>query len=213
MNSLSSPRRLDPRSERSRYALQQALTETLPTLPFEHITVVLLTQRAGVNRSTFYQHYSSTEDLLVDLVATRFNDCGVNAMDPSKLDFESDAPPEFIYRMAAYITTRRDRYWDCVPPSGRHSLLARFMAIMRDLLGRTYRYGVGGSMCENADLRIAGLAGAATGLLAEYLDNRGSYCVEEMSGWLWEIMRSTYYAKSPEEVVAKAVTAYPPPRD
>ena len=57
-------------SRRTRYtrrAMQDALIELLRNQPLGSITVKALCKRADVNRSTFYAHYASIEELLHDI--------------------------------------------------------------------------------------------------------------------------------------------------
>lgn len=57
-------------SRRTRYtrlAMQDALVELLQDQPLGSITVKALCERADVNSSTFYAHYTSIEDLLHDI--------------------------------------------------------------------------------------------------------------------------------------------------
>ena len=44
--------------------MKQAVLELMDTLPFERITVRLICERAGVNRSTFYAHYTDIYDMM-----------------------------------------------------------------------------------------------------------------------------------------------------
>lgn len=55
---------LDPRAKRTRLALQQALGEMLTERSLASVTVADITQRAGVNRATFYAHFQDKDDLL-----------------------------------------------------------------------------------------------------------------------------------------------------
>lgn len=59
---------MDPRIARTRHALRQALTEIARDRDVEEISVGDITERAGVNRSTFYQHYGDKSDLLADVL-------------------------------------------------------------------------------------------------------------------------------------------------
>jgi AcrR family transcriptional regulator len=54
---------LDVRVRRSRDALGGALIALMQEKPFDAITVQDVLDRAGVSRSTFYQHYSDKDDL------------------------------------------------------------------------------------------------------------------------------------------------------
>ncbi|WP_043667039.1 TetR/AcrR family transcriptional regulator [Streptomyces xylophagus] len=55
----------DPRVLRSRAALEAALRELVTERELRQISVADLTKRAGVNRSTFYEHYVDVHDLAV----------------------------------------------------------------------------------------------------------------------------------------------------
>ncbi len=56
---------LDPRITRTRQALRQALIELIQLKGYRNITVKDITQRAGLNRSTFYLHFQNKDDLLL----------------------------------------------------------------------------------------------------------------------------------------------------
>jgi len=56
--------RADPRAERTRLRLQQAMGEMLTTQSFASVTVQEITRRAEVNRATFYAHFQDKDDLL-----------------------------------------------------------------------------------------------------------------------------------------------------
>ena len=58
-------RRPDPRSARTRDRLGDALIELLLAKPFDDITVREVLDRAGVSRSTFYEHYRDKNDLFL----------------------------------------------------------------------------------------------------------------------------------------------------
>lgn len=55
---------VDPRVLRTRQLLQKALLELMGEKPFQHINVSDITQRATINRATFYLHYLDKFDLL-----------------------------------------------------------------------------------------------------------------------------------------------------
>lgn len=55
---------MDPRVQRSTYALGHALIELIQERHFDAITVQQILDRAEVGRSTFYAHYRNKEDVL-----------------------------------------------------------------------------------------------------------------------------------------------------
>jgi len=56
--------KLDPRKKRTRQLLEKAFVELLGEKGFQAITVQDITERAGVNRATFYPHFDDKYDLL-----------------------------------------------------------------------------------------------------------------------------------------------------
>lgn len=64
----------DPRVHRSRSALESALLELIQEHDLTGITVLTLTRRAGVNRSTFYEHYDTVDELAASACATMFDE-------------------------------------------------------------------------------------------------------------------------------------------
>jgi AcrR family transcriptional regulator len=56
--------KLDPRVKRTRQLLEQAFMDVLKEKGFQAITVQDITERAGVNRATFYAHFQDKYALL-----------------------------------------------------------------------------------------------------------------------------------------------------
>lgn len=63
---LSNPRqeKLDPRVRRTRQLLEQAFAQTIHDKGFQDTSVQDITEKAGVNRATFYAHFQDKYDLL-----------------------------------------------------------------------------------------------------------------------------------------------------
>lgn len=70
MSSKSNP--LDPRVQRTRQMLEDALLQLLGEKRFQAISVQEIATRAGVNRVTVYDHYEDKYDLYRHLVRKRF---------------------------------------------------------------------------------------------------------------------------------------------
>ncbi len=56
----------DSRIQRTRQILFQAFSELVLSRPYQDIRVADIIERAGIARSTFYQHYQNKDDILVD---------------------------------------------------------------------------------------------------------------------------------------------------
>ena len=62
--------RTDPRIARTTQACEAAIVELASELPISQITVADLAERAKVTRATFYNHYASPLDLLIQILLT-----------------------------------------------------------------------------------------------------------------------------------------------
>ena len=66
----------DLRVQRTKEAIRHAFTEMICEMDFEKISIKELTERARINRKTFYLHYDSLDDLLREwriAMVQRFN--------------------------------------------------------------------------------------------------------------------------------------------
>ncbi len=64
---------MDRRVRRTRNLLGQALQALITEKSYETITIQDITDRADLNRATFYLHYSSKEELLGDTLEAQFD--------------------------------------------------------------------------------------------------------------------------------------------
>lgn len=72
MVSKTTTRESDPRVQRTRRLLQQALLELFAEKSFQSISVQDITERATVNRATFYAHFEDKYDLLNSYIREHF---------------------------------------------------------------------------------------------------------------------------------------------
>jgi AcrR family transcriptional regulator len=63
----------DPRSIRTRDLLRNALIQLAAEKSFASLTILDVTRQAGLNRTTFYLHYSGLHELLEDCARTLFS--------------------------------------------------------------------------------------------------------------------------------------------
>ena len=67
-------KRVDPRVKRTRKMLEQAFVELMQEKGFQDITIQDITDRATVNRATFYAHFEDKFDMLAILIRREFNE-------------------------------------------------------------------------------------------------------------------------------------------
>jgi AcrR family transcriptional regulator len=80
----------DPRVLRTRKLLREALIALIPEKGFDAITVQDITERATLNRATFYLHYTDKQMLLDELVQSILHDLGEIPVPPFTLDLNPE---------------------------------------------------------------------------------------------------------------------------
>lgn len=83
--------------------LKESLLELLEDYSISHITVVMLCAKAGVNRSTFYAHYSSPHDVLREIGHEATEEIERFVQDPS-----NDSMRDYLLAACTYVHETRD---------------------------------------------------------------------------------------------------------
>lgn len=101
---------MDRRIERTRHSLQDALLALIREIPFEDIEIRAITDRANTARVTFYRHYATKTELLLDCLATIY-DRIVTSMAPytfeNVLDLNAEPPCLGLFQ---FLEADRDLY-------------------------------------------------------------------------------------------------------
>lgn len=121
----------DPRAVRTRAALIAAFRDLVREQHPGQMTVAALCRLAGVNRSTFYQHFASPEDLAVHALGDLFD--AVIATDLALRDVGSDTSPREASRVAlagivGFIADHRDTFAPLLGPGAPPALQRAIVA-------------------------------------------------------------------------------------
>ena len=101
----------DERVIKTKKLIKTALSELIQEKGFDHVTITDLTQRANINRGTFYLHYQDKYDLLEKFENEVLDDINTNAENYIKSikdidflgeDFSNEIKP-FINKVFTYI--------------------------------------------------------------------------------------------------------------
>ena len=94
---------MDPRIERSQAALRDALLDLIKERDYDDISIQEIADRADTSRVTFYRHYANKEELLIDFLATVYQEFSIqlDAEGPwNNLDFNREPPGTRLFRFA-----------------------------------------------------------------------------------------------------------------
>ena len=178
---------MDVRIERTKRALQDALIELARERPFHELTIGQITDRAEVNRSSFYQHYSTKETLLADALDAASSTVGAHV--PELTDrVPRDVPPDMVDYMA-HIESHADLYRLALS-EGESSVAAqrirqRFEQAVDEGLDAYDTTPYDGLP---RDIVCAGVAGAALAIIERWLVRDPRPSAEVASEWVWHVL-------------------------
>ena len=64
---------MDPRIKKTKRDIRLGLVELLKEIPYEKVTIKLVSEKAMIARPTFYAHYSTIQDILIDYLQDLFD--------------------------------------------------------------------------------------------------------------------------------------------
>jgi AcrR family transcriptional regulator len=176
----------DLRVRRTRKLLQEALIELTVEKGFPAVTVRDITERAMVNRSTFYRHYLDKYELLDEYM----NELGwwpADEEEPeeSRKAHISDAP-EGLVRRLKHVQKHGDFYRVMLGQNGDAAFTAKF----RESTEKRFRfllanYGPQGDPnAPPVDMKLNYISCAAVGVILWWLESGQPCTVEQLAEWL-----------------------------
>ncbi|MFC4736583.1 TetR/AcrR family transcriptional regulator [Bacillus daqingensis] len=178
----------DIRIKRTKQALKQALLELLQYKAPAHIQVTELVNRAGLNRSTFYQHYGTIEALLDELKQDVIEDLISAYRQPPLLttDVMHHAFYSVAVRMIEHVEKQQDFYEimrDCGDlPRFRNKMILLLKRVLLEEESAAEESGV-------AESFAAYHAHAVAGLIADWMDGGCQKDASEMARELKMLLR------------------------
>jgi AcrR family transcriptional regulator len=186
-------RPLDPRVQRTRQVLQEALLQLLIEHEYEGITVADITEQASVGRTTFYLHYHDKDELLSESTGMLMRSLMIDVEEG-----EDISCPEHAVRIFQHVAQRR-RLYQALLREHEFTNIGDLMrsyfvdlsqrVIMRDLLAS------GNLSPLSGELISAHSAGSLFNLICWWLTHDASPSAEKMGAFFWQL-------------IEKAVTAY-----
>ncbi|QYH36885.1 TetR/AcrR family transcriptional regulator [Salinibacterium sp. M195] len=175
---------MDVRVERTRRSLQQALFALTQERPFDEVTVSDIVERAGVNRSSFYQHYADKETLLAFAIEAAADDAGVQLVD---LDPQSSEPPPAITSYLSHIDANAAVYASALGPRGSALVASRLRTRLK-LIVRNGIVAQGAQPFDGLSLEIASasITGATFGIIEAWLAMDPRPPADTAVAWIWQ---------------------------
>lgn len=178
---------VDPRVARTRRSLQEALLRLARERPLDEIPVADIAERAGVNRSSFYQHFADKETLLADALDAVVGEYGARL--EAREFVLDDGPPAALGAYLAHIDANATLYARVLGDQGsgvvRARVRRRVEAIARESILGADSKGYGDLP---VDVVAAGVTGLALGVIGAWLARDPRPSVEAATDWVWRMM-------------------------
>jgi AcrR family transcriptional regulator len=153
---------------------------------FEHVAVSDIAERAGVNRSTFYQHYADKETVLADALDRIAGEAGARLDAPLLL---TEGPPEPLVAFLAHIDEYADVYKLVFSGAGSGVVLARLRGRVRDALDVALLAAQRvAPLAAPADVVAAGVAGSIVGVIGAWLEIEDRPSARVAAEWIFRIV-------------------------
>jgi AcrR family transcriptional regulator len=183
----------DLRVRRTRKLLQKALLEAASEKGFAHVTVRDITERAMVNRATFYRHYEDKYDLLKqymeDLSGMIDSEGGASSAEDG-LELSADSPPAGLVNLLKHMQANADFYRVMLGNQGDPAFCAQSF---RDYIERGFRRMLS-SQAPHADparppvdLTVSYILNAGIGAIVWWLEQDRPCPPEQMAVWLYQL--------------------------
>ncbi|MAT45650.1 MAG: hypothetical protein CL609_25240 [Anaerolineaceae bacterium] len=126
----------DPRSIRTCTLLREAMINLTAEKKFTNLTVQDITKQAGLNRTTFYLHYSGINELLDDCTRTLFNQMRADIYGNELFDFQSDITvlEPFVSSVFYHLEQYEDFYRTILGKQGNPEFKSLFQALLSELI-------------------------------------------------------------------------------
>jgi AcrR family transcriptional regulator len=187
----------DLRVRRTRKLLQQALLEAASEKGFAHVTVRDITERAMVNRATFYRHYEDKYDLLTHYIEelSELIDSNEGGTSPGDQPLPSlDTPPSGLAKLLRHMQANADFYRVMLGKQGDPTFCAQSF---RNYIEQGYRRILSSQAPKSdpsrppIDLTVNYLIHAGIGAIVWWLENDQPCSPEQMAVWLYQFSRAS----------------------
>lgn len=169
---------LDPRTRRSRAALEAALRELIADRDLAQISISDVTKRAGVNRSTFYEHYADLAELAACACTALFDELVASAPLPGRGQGGTVANP--LPRLFTHVARNEHLYRTLLGADGS----ARVINYLLERI-TTAAHVKRGFAEDDDDPAAAFIAGAVLGVVIDWLRRGCPGTPERMGAAIW----------------------------
>ena len=172
---------MDRRKRRTRKLLGEALLELVQEKPYEQITIQDITDRADLNRATYYLHYKSKEELLADSLEGYFDEL-VEQIATKTMNKPIWENPEADAMVFTHVAEHADLYRVLLGENGMGYVINRIIDYIAKFSELQLRAGLGTiELQAPVEIMARHVAGSLYALITWWLMNDMPYTPLQMS--------------------------------
>lgn len=184
-----SKKKLDRRIVRTKRMIRDAFTELMEEKGFEAITVSDLTEKADINRGTFYLHYKDKYDLLEQSEEEIFEEIEIIAKEAWAIinqdhrgNLPIGMPLPFVVRLFEYLEENFAFMKVILGPNGDPAFQARLKEVIKErMFQKFYQHINSENLIVPLDYLSAYISSAHLGAIQHWLKNDMDKSPEEMA--------------------------------
>ena len=176
-------KKLDRRVQRTRELLRNALMQLIQEKGYDAVTIEEITERANLGRTTFYLHYQSKDDLLLDHHADFTTHLNLERLSREQL-LGNEPQPEmvtFLQEIAegktVYLAFTRANDADIIMRNIRQRMMDNLQESLQEAFPEA-------APDPPVDILTNYLVGAQSSLIDWWITNRTAYDAEQMATML-----------------------------
>lgn len=185
-----SVRRADPRARRTRAQLMAALVELATHRDLDEISISELAAEAGVNRATFYLHYSDKEGLLLDAISEVTEEISLGAAAASGEELiDADQAPSHTLTFFAELDRHAALYRRVLGPAGSPAVVAHLRDGIQGAITEEMHHRSAGRIDDRSISRVgAFVAGGVIAAATTWLDDDDRPPADEEAAAVWRMV-------------------------
>ncbi|WP_162457745.1 TetR/AcrR family transcriptional regulator [Actinotalea caeni] len=179
---------MDPRIARTRRSLREALFALARERPLDEISVSDIAERAGVNRSTYYQHYSDKNTLLADALDAVIDEA-IGADEAAITEAEG---ARILLEYLRHVEANADLYRMLLGENGSAAIQVRMSRRLQSIIvAAVERGGPHDLVGVPTELAAAAISGAALATIRAWLDISPLPTADVAAGWVWIVIKGS----------------------
>ena len=179
----------DRRVQRTRELLQRTLIQLIREKSYDAVTIQDITDRANLGRTTFYLHYQTKDDLLLDHFAAFAADLKLNNL--SRAELLSESPPAALTAFLRQLADAQTIYRAFTAGKDAKFLLRG----IREQMTRNLCDSLSAAFPEQApsiplDVLAQYIVGAQVSLMDWWMTSRNAYDADQIAAILHQLQRA-----------------------